>query len=315
MNFARILHLENFFGNDDFSKKIRGNSGTTKRFPNAKMRAMKNSAPIGIFDSGYGGLTVFEKIRERLPRHDFIYLGDNARTPYGTRSFEIVYEFTRQAVFRLFEEGCPLVILACNTASAKALRSIQQNDLPSCGDATKRVLGVIRPTVEQLKFVSKNFHVGVLATAGTADSKSYSLEILKSFPRAKITEIACPMWVPLVENLEIESAGAEFFVRKNLEEIFRKDPEIDTLILGCTHFPLLLPTLKKFVPAHVKIFPQGECVAASLENYLRRHEEMNSRISKRGNVKFLTTERAEKFVESANIFLPNSIISADTISL
>ncbi|MCD8298329.1 MAG: glutamate racemase [Opitutae bacterium] len=276
---------------------------------------MPCEAPIGIFDSGYGGLTVFEKIRERLPEHDFLYLGDNARTPYGTRSFEIVYEFTKQAVFRLFDEGCPLVILACNTASAKALRTIQQNDLPRSKDPTRRVLGVIRPTVEALKSVSKNMHVGVLATAGTVASRSYSLEIAKLFPEAKITEEACPMWVPLVENRETDSPAAEYFMKKNIDEIFRRDPEIDTLVLGCTHYPLLLPALQKCVPASVKIFPQGECVAESLADYLARHGEMDSRISRHGSERFLTTESAEKFVESASVFLNGFSLSVETITL
>ena len=264
---------------------------------------MTGRAPIGIFDSGYGGLTVFQKIREALPHCDFIYLGDNARAPYGPRSFDIVYDFTRQAVFKLFEMGCPLVILACNTASAKALRTIQQQDLPRSDDPTRRVLGVIRPTVEVLDRLSRSKHVGILGTSGTIASGSYSLEIAKLFPHIRVTEEACPLWVPLVENREADSPGADYFIRKNIDAIFDRDPDIDTLVLGCTHYPLLLEKIRKHVPAGVTIFSQGERVAEALADYLLRHPEMNARISKDGSVRFLTTESPERFSANASFFL------------
>ena len=217
--------------------------------------------PIGIFDSGYGGLTIFDKIRAAMPGYDYIYLGDNARSPYGTRSFEVVYRFTKQAVETLFNEGCQLVILACNTASAKALRTIQQRDLPQW-DPARRVLGVIRPTVELMDKISKSKHVGILGTTGTITSDSYSLEIKKMFPHMTVTGEACPMWVPLVENNEFDSPGADYFVRKHLEHILAADPEIDTLVLGCTHYPLLIEKIKAFLPEGITLFSQGEYVAA-----------------------------------------------------
>lgn len=267
---------------------------------------MGKTDPIGIFDSGYGGLTVFQKIREELPQYDFIYLGDNARAPYGTRSFDVVYEFTRQAVFRLFEMGCPLVILACNTASAKALRTIQQNDLPHSGDPSRRVLGVIRPTVEMLDTLSKTKHVGILGTAGTIASKSYQLEIAKLFPKIRVTGETCPMWVPLVENRETDSPGSEYFIRKNIDAVFARDPEIDTLVLACTHYPLLMDKIRKYVPEGVNVFSQGERVANALADYLERHPEMNARISRNGLSRFLTTESAERFSANASFFLGES---------
>ena len=220
--------------------------------------------PIGIFDSGYGGLTIFDKIREAMPGYDYIYLGDNARSPYGTRSFEVVYRFTRQAVETLFNEGCQLVILACNTASAKALRTIQQRDLPQW-DPARRVLGVIRPTVELMDKISKSKHVGILGTTGTITSGSYSLEIKKMFPHMTVTGEACPMWVPLVENNEFGSPGADYFVRKHLEHILATDPKIDTLVLGCTHYPLLIEKIKAFLPVGITLFSQGEYVAARIK--------------------------------------------------
>lgn len=262
------------------------------------------SAPIGIFDSGYGGLTIFEKIREALPAYDFVYLGDNARAPYGPRSFEVVYEFTRRAVFELFARGCPLVILACNTASAKALRTIQQNDLPVSSDPTRRVLGVIRPTVEAADALSKTKHIGVLGTEGTIASRSYELEIEKLFPQIKVVSEACPMWAPLVENRETATPGADYFVRRHLDALLSRDEKIDTLILGCTHYPLLLPQIKKCVGDAVRVFSQGECVAASLANYLNRHPEMERRISRGGTAQFLTTESAERFAKGAATFFP-----------
>ena len=258
--------------------------------------------PIGVFDSGYGGLTILSKFRELLPQYDYLYLGDNARTPYGTRSFEVVYEFTLQAVRRLFELGCPLVILACNTASAKALRSIQQNDLPYL-DATRRVLGVIRPTAECIGSITETRHVGLLATAGTVKSGSYPLEIHKLFPDIQVTGMACPLWVPLVENNEADSEGADYFVNKYISRLLERDPAIDTLILGCTHYPLLINKIRRFTPARIRLVSQGEYVSRSLKDYLLRHPEMDSRCSKNGRCEFLTTESVEKFRECASVFL------------
>jgi glutamate racemase len=262
---------------------------------------------IGIFDSGYGGLTIFGKIKSLLPEYDYIYLGDNARTPYGTRSFEVVYQFTRQAVTRLFDEGCSLVILACNTASAKALRTIQQHDLPAYKDPTRRVLGVIRPTVEIVDTLSRTKHVGVLGTSGTVSSRSYEMEINKLFPEIVVTSEACPMWVPLVENNEYENAGADYFVKKNLDNILNKDPQIDTLLLGCTHYPLLEPKIRKYLPQGIILFSQGERVAESLKDYLNRHNEMETRLSKNGTCTFMTTESTDKFSETASLFLRQNI--------
>lgn len=264
------------------------------------------SGPIGIFDSGYGGLTIFDKIHKRLPQYDYIYLGDNARAPYGTRSFEVVYQFTRQAVARLFEEGCQLVILACNTASAKALRTIQQKDLPAW-DPDRRVLGVIRPTVELADEISHTKHIGILGTSGTITSNSYAIEIGKMYPHIQVTGEACPMWVPLVENNEFNSPGADYFVRKHIDRILSVDPRIDTLILGCTHYPLLIDKIRAFLPAGITLFSQGEHVAESLSDYLRRHPEMDRKLTKGGSCRFLTTESAEKFSEAASIFLKEDI--------
>lgn len=264
------------------------------------------AGPIGIFDSGYGGLTILSKFREIMPEYDYIYLGDNARTPYGTRSFEVVYEFTLQAVRKLFELGCPLVILACNTASAKALKSIQQNDLPYL-DSSRRVLGVIRPTAEQVGTLTKNGHVGILATSGTVKSESYPLEIHKLFPEIKVTATACPLWVPLVENGEASSEGADYFVKKYIDEILAKDPLIDTLILGCTHYPLLIDKIRQYTPKHIQLMPQGEYVGQSLKDYLKRHDEMDMRCSKNHRCMFLTTESVDKFKESASLFLHEEI--------
>lgn len=262
--------------------------------------------PIGVFDSGYGGLTILDEIRKQLPSYDYIYLGDNARTPYGPRSFEVVYHFTRQAVYRLFEEGCQLVILACNTASAKALRTIQQQDLPAW-DTERRVLGVIRPTVEVLDSLSKTKHVGILGTAGTISSRSYELEVEKMYPHMTVTGQACPMWVPLVECDEFNSLGADFFVRKYIDEILLKDKAIDTLVLGCTHYPLLAPKIEAFLPEGVRLFSQGKRVAESLKDYLLRHQELEKRLTQNGNIRFLTTESADKFSETASVFLSEKI--------
>ena len=271
---------------------------------------------IGVFDSGYGGLTILDKIRERMPEYDYIYLGDNARTPYGTRSFEVVYNFTLQAVRKLFELGCPLVILACNTASAKALRSIQQIDLPQIAP-WKRVLGVIRPTVECIGEMTTTRHIGVLATTGTIKSESYPLEVRKLFPDITITGEACPMWVPLVENNEFQSEGADYFIRQHIERLLQKDPLIDTILLGCTHYPLLMDKIREFTPSHIRIIAQGEYVAESLQDYLKRHPEMDNLCSQGGTCRFLTTESEQKFKESASIFLSqtNQELKVETISL
>ena len=272
-----------------------------------------SAGPIGVFDSGYGGLTILNSIRQQLPQYDYLYLGDNARAPYGPRSFDVVYEFTRQAVLRLFEMGCHLVILGCNTASAKALRSIQQNDLPQW-DPERRVLGVIRPTAEVIGELTKSRHVGVLATEGTIKSESYNLEIQKLHPDVKVSGVACPFWVPLVEYNEADSPGADYFVKKRIDQIMAKDPEIDAIILGCTHYPLLMPKIMKYLPEGVKIVSQGEYVASSLKAYLERHIEIERKCAKQNSVNYLTTENPEKFKESAQIFL-NAEIEVENITL
>lgn len=258
--------------------------------------------PIGIFDSGYGGLTILHGIRQLLPQYDYLYLGDNARAPYGTRSFEVVYEFTRQAVIRLFEMGCHLIILGCNTASAKALRSIQENDLPKL-DPKRRVLGIIRPTAEIIGSITHTRHVGIFATEGTIKSESYNLEIHKLFPDITVSGVACPFWVPLVEYNEADSPGADYFVKKRIDQLMRLDADIDTVILGCTHYPLLLPKIHKYMPRGIRIISQGEYVADSLKNYFQRHPEIEQRCTKGGQVHYLTTENPEKFKEQAQIFL------------
>ncbi len=264
---------------------------------------LKNTpGPIGIFDSGYGGLTILHGIRQLLPQYDYLYLGDNARAPYGTRSFDVVYEFTRQAVVRLFEEGCQLVILGCNTASAKALRTIQQQDLPQL-DAKRRVLGVIRPTAEIIGQLTRTRHVGIFATEGTIKSQSYNLEIQKLFPDIQVTGVACPFWVPLVEYNEADSPGADYFVKKRIDQLLRADSEIDTVILGCTHYPLLLPKIHRYMPRGIRIVSQGEYVAEALKNYFERHQDMEQLCTKGGSTRYLTTENPDKFREQAQIFL------------
>jgi glutamate racemase len=264
--------------------------------------------PIGVFDSGFGGLTVLKEIVKVLPEYDYIYLGDNARAPYGTRSFETVYEYTLQCVRHLFEMGCPLVVLACNTASAKALRNIQQKDLPVIAPE-KRVLGVIRPTTEIVGKHSKTGHVGVLGTTGTITSGSYPIEIKKFYPGITVQQEACPMWVPLVENNEIETEGADFFIRKHVNNLLTKDPEIDTIILGCTHYPLLIDKIKKYLPSGITLLPQGEIVAYSLIDYLKRHSELEQKISKEGTVDFYTTDSAENFDKAASLFFGTQVNS------
>jgi glutamate racemase len=263
---------------------------------------------IGVFDSGYGGLTILKEIASRLPQYDYLYLGDNARAPYGSRSFDIVYEFTREAVEELFRRGCHLVILACNTASAKALRSIQQHVLP-VSYPNRRVLGVIRPTVETVGDLTRTRHIGLLATPGTVKSHSYMMEIEKLYPEMHLTEQACPMWVPLVETNEALGPGADYFVQKYIDEIMSQDPEIDTLLLGCTHYPILISKIRQYVPAGVKIIAQGEIVAESLADYLHRHPEIDEKCSKGGNISFLTTENPEKFNDLAALFLGREVNS------
>ena len=258
--------------------------------------------PIGIFDSGYGGLTILHGIRQLLPEYDYLYLGDNARAPYGPRSFDVVYEFTRQAVAKLFQMGCHLVILGCNTASAKALRTIQQVDVPQW-DPDRRVLGIIRPTAEVIGSLTDSRHVGVLATEGTIRSESYNMEIQKLHPDIKVSGVACPFWVPLVEYNEADSPGADYFVKKRIDEIMRLDPKIDCLILGCTHYPLLMPKILKYLPHGVRVVPQGEYVADSLQHYLERHPQMEQRCSKGATVHYMTTENSDKFKEQAQLFL------------
>ncbi len=262
---------------------------------------MQQANPIGIFDSGYGGLTVLKEIVQKLPEYDYIYLGDNARAPYGNRSFETVYDYTLECVKWFFEQGCSLVILACNTASAKALRTIQQNDLPNIAP-DKRVLGVIRPTAEIIGTFSETKSVGVLATNGTVASQSYPMETAKFFPDLKLYQEACPMWVPLVENEEYKNNGADFFVKKNLQSIFEKGKNIDVILLACTHYPLLKEKIEEYLPIGVKLISQGEIVAASLADYLQRHPEMESRCSKNGKRVFYTTDSTTDFDTHATSF-------------
>ena len=265
-----------------------------------------NPGPIGVFDSGYGGLTILHGIRQRLPEYDFMYLGDNARAPYGLRSFEVVYQFTRQAVLKLFSMGCQLVILGCNTASAKALRSIQQRDLPQW-DENRRVLGIIRPTAEVIGQLTTSRHVGLLATPGTILSGSYEMEIAKLFPDIKLSGVGCPLWASIVEANEADSPGADYFVKKRIDMLMRKDPEIDAVILGCTHYPLLMSSIVKHVPTGVRIIPQGEYVANSLRDYLNRHTAMDERLTKNGTCQYFTTESEDKFEETAQIFLHEKV--------
>lgn len=264
------------------------------------------NGPIGVFDSGYGGLTILEGIRSRMPQYDYLYLGDNARTPYGTRSFDVVYEFTLQAVRKLFSLGCPLVVLGCNTASAKALRTIQQEYLPF-NAPDRRVLGVIRPTAEVVGQLTKSGHIGVLATSGTIKSDSYRLEIQKLHPECHVTGLACPMWVPIIENGEYDKPGADYFVRDRIESLLAADPLIDTIILGCTHYPLLLDKIRKYCPPHITLVPQGRYIAESLETYLLRHQDMDNRITRGGTCRYFTTESADEFRESASLFLREQV--------
>jgi glutamate racemase len=261
-----------------------------------------NKTPIGVFDSGYGGLTVLKEMVNRLPQYDYLYLGDNARAPYGTRSFDTVYQYTLQCVQWFFTQGCPLVILACNTASAKALRTIQQNDLRNI-DPQKRVLGVIRPTTEMIGAITQTKSIGVLGTAGTVNSGSYPIEINKFYPDIKVYQQACPMWVPLIENNEYTGAGADYFVKKDLQLLLQQSSDIDTILLGCTHYPLLLHKIQQFVPQGIKLLPQGKIVADSLADYLERHPQMEQRCSKSGQLAFYTTDSTEDFdAHAANFY-------------
>jgi len=265
-------------------------------------------APIGVFDSGYGGLTVLKELEKALPQYDYLYLGDNARAPYGTRSFDTVYEYTLQAVKWLFDEGCPLVILACNTASAKALRNIQQKDLPVL-DATKRVLGVIRPTAEIAGKLTKTGNIGILGTQGTISSHSYILELQKFFPDVKVYQEACPLWVPLVENNEHDKPGADYFVKQHIDNLLAQCPEMDAIFLACTHYPLLLDKINTYIPEGMRVFEQGSIVAESLVHYLERHPEMRSRLSTGSTRNFTTTDLAESFDKQATVFYGKSVSS------
>jgi glutamate racemase len=270
---------------------------------------MGRNQAIGIFDSGYGGLTVLKSIRHELPQYDYVYLGDNARTPYGTRSYDVVYEYTLEAVKKLFAMNCRLVILACNTASAKALRTIQQTDLPSI-DPQKRVLGVIRPSVEEIMHITRNNHVGIVGTPGTVNSQSYVIEIDKiSNQKVSVAQQACPMWVPIVENNEIETCGADFFIKKDIESLLKTDSQIDTLVLGCTHYPLLIDSIKKYLPQNITIVDQGPVVARKLADYLKRHVELEKHCSQGGTIRYYTTENALSFNDKASLFLCEDIRS------
>jgi len=263
---------------------------------------------IGVFDSGYGGLTVLKEFVKLAPEYDYLYLGDNARTPYGTRSFETVYKYTLECVKHLFDSGCRLIILACNTASAKALRSIQQNDL----QPHQRVLGVIRPSAEVIEKYTQSGAVGVLGTVGTVQSLSYPIEIAKINPQIQVFQEACPMWVPLVENNEYQNDGADFFVRKHIDNLLRQNPDIDVIMLACTHYPLLIDKIRKYTPARVKILSQGSIVAQSLLDYLQRHTKMNNQLTKNGLRKFITTDSPEMFDKYATIFFGENVKSEKT---
>lgn len=263
--------------------------------------------PIGVFDSGYGGLTILSAIRKLLPGYDYVYLGDNARSPYGTRSFDVINDFTLQAVRYLFSEGCPLVILACNTASAKALREIQQKYLPTSEDPSRRVLGVIRPTAEVVGNVTETKHIGIMATPGTISAQSYEVELAKLFPDVSVHGQACPMWVPLVEYGESNGEGADFFVQKYLNELLEQDKQIDSIVLACTHYPLLRPKIEQYLPEGITLLSQGELVATSLKDYLHRHPEMNDRLTQGGSIRYLTTECPDKFGDLASIFVDEEV--------
>lgn len=269
---------------------------------------MNAYAPIGIFDSGYGGLTILKEIKKLLRDYDYLYLGDNARSPYGTRSFETVYDYTLECVKWLFAQGCPLIILACNTASAKALRTIQQKYLP-VHDPEKRVLGVIRPTAEILGHYSSSKHIGILGTKGTVQSDSYLIEVANFFPDVIVSQHACPMWVPLVENNEYANEGADYFIKKDIDILLNKSPEIDTILLACTHYPLLLEKINRFLPENIKIVSQGLIVAKSLADYLLRHPKMESLCSKQSDLQFFTTDAPGDFDWHSETFFGEKVSS------
>lgn len=269
---------------------------------------VNTSGPIGIFDSGYGGLTVFKEIIKELPQYNYIYLGDNARIPYGTRSFETVYQYTWQCVEALFDLGCPLVVLACNTASAKALKSIQTINLPQLSD-TRKVLGVIRPTTERIGEFTKSRHIGILATPGTVKSNSYAIEIERFFPDIEVFQEACPIWVSLVENNETNSSGAAYFVKKHIDQLLAKSPKIDTILLACTHYPLLYPLIRRFTPPSIQILQQGEIVSKSLSKYLKQHPDMDLKLKKEKEILFYTTENPDVFNEKGGLFFGQEVKS------
>ncbi len=274
---------------------------------------MSVKGPIGVFDSGYGGLTVLKEIREKLPEYDFLYLGDNARAPYGSRSFDVIYQYTWQAVQALFDRDCSLVILACNTASAKALRSIQRIKLPELYP-DRRVLGVIRPSTEELDKHTKTKHVGVLGTDGTIRSNSYQIELAKFAPDLVVNQHSCPMWVPLIENNQFDTPGGIYFIQSDLVSLMEKDPKIDTILLACTHYPILQEQLQRLLPTHIEVLAQGKIVAESLADYLERHPEMEIQCSKGGTVRYLTTENAKAFSEKASLLM-NDQIEAEHLTL
>lgn len=269
---------------------------------------MHIKGPIGVFDSGYGGLTVLKEIVSQLPGYSYIYMGDNARAPYGPRSFETVYQYTLEAVEWFFKQGCPLVILACNTASAKALRTIQQKDLKVMNDG-KKVLGVIRPSTEIIGNYSATGHIGILGTTGTIISNSYPIEIAKFFPSVKVYQQPCPMWVPLIENNEHDSDGADYFVKEYLDQLLLQSPQIDVILLACTHYPLLIKKIKEFLPEKIKIISQGHIVATSLVDYLLRHPETEERCSRESGIEFYTTDSSEDFNRQAAVFFGTTVLS------
>jgi glutamate racemase len=269
---------------------------------------MKSDAPIGIFDSGYGGLTILSEIKKALPEYDYLYLGDNARTPYGSRSFDVVYEFTLEAVKELFSRGCELIILACNTASAKALRTIQQEYLPTI-DSKKRVLGVIRPSIEAISEITTTNHIGILATEGTVKSNSYPIELLKINPNLKVVQHACPMWVPIIENNKHNTEAGKLFIKEDLDELLENDSAIDSIILGCTHYPIIKDYIESVVSKSIKVISQGSIVASKTKEYLWRHKALEARCSKNGIVQYLTTENSADFDQQASLFLGEEVKS------
>jgi glutamate racemase len=268
-------------------------------------------APIGVFDSGYGGLTILKELKQQLPQYDYLYLGDNARAPYGTRSFDTVYHYTLEAVEWFFKQGCSLVILACNTASAKALRNIQQLDLPTLAP-DKRVLGVIRPSSETLGQFSFSHHLGILGTTGTVQSESYPIELSKFAPEATVFQQACPMWVPLIENGQHEGPGADYFVKLYIDQLFAQSAQIDTVLLACTHYPLMAKKIQSFLPENVKLVTQGDIVAKRLATYLQNHPEIDQKCSKNGQIQFYTTDNPTSFEEQGTVFFGQKIAAKHT---